>query len=305
MRDAIKQVAVIGAGALGSAYAALLFTMDGESVSFVADNERAVRLARDGVIVNGKLYRIPVLRSDAEVPPSDLVMVAVKYHHLDNAIRAMNKRVGDGTIIISVMNGIDSEERIGAVYGMDKVLYAIAVGIDAVREGNTVGYTNQGRIFFGEPHNKILSQRVKGLRELFERAGIAFEIPPDMIRMLWWKFMVNVGINQGSAVLRATYGVFQTSPEAHSLMESAMYEVIAIATKAGIELSGKDIEAWNSVLASLNPFGKTSMLQDIEAGRKTEVEMLAGQVIELGRRWNLPTPINQRLYEEIRKIERY
>jgi 2-dehydropantoate 2-reductase len=115
--------------------------------------------------------------------------------------------------------------------------------------------------------------------------------------------MVNVGANQTSAVLRANYGTLKTSPEARELMDSAMREVIAIARAMKVDLSEKDIEEWYKVLEPLNPEGKTSMFQDVEAGRKTEVEMFAGNVIELGKRCGVATPVNQRLFDELRRIE--
>jgi 2-dehydropantoate 2-reductase len=124
-----------------------------------------------------------------------------------------------------------------------------------------------------------------------------------MIQTLWWKFMINVGINQASAALRSTYGLFQTSREAKDLMESAMREVAAIARGLGIDLTEEDILKWNRVLSGLSPGGKTSMLQDVEAGRKTEVEMFAGKVMELGRRHNIPTPVNEKLYRLIKGME--
>ena len=303
MKKSIETVAIIGAGAMGGAYASLLYNMDSRCVLFVAGGDRFERLRRDGLIVNGKHYTIPVIRPEDSSAPSDLIIVAVKYQHLDKAIRDMKNRVGGETTIMSVMNGIESEERIGVVYGMEKVLYAVSMGIDALREGNRVNYTSQGKIFFGEARNNSLTERVKRVQALFDRAGIIYETPPDMIRILWWKFMVNVGINQASAVLRAPFHVFQTSQEARSLMESAMQEVVMLSERAGVNLSGEDIERFNKILMDINPQGKTSMLQDVEAGRKTEVEMFAGKVIELGRELGVPTPVNQKLFDSIRKIE--
>jgi len=115
--------------------------------------------------------------------------------------------------------------------------------------------------------------------------------------------MINVGINQASAALRAPYSVFQTSHEARQLMALAMEEVRVLSGKEGVLLSEKDLENWHRVLSNLNPQGKTSMLQDVEAGRKTEVDAFAGKVIELGKRHGIPTPINQRLFDEIKEIE--
>jgi 2-dehydropantoate 2-reductase len=170
-----------------------------------------------------------VIGPEEKSSPSDLIIFAVKSHHLREAIQDIKNRVRGNTLILSIMNGIDSEEQIAAVYGNDKVLFAVAVGIDAVREGNCITYTNPGKLLFGEAKNLVLSERIKQVQSLFLRAGIPYETPDDMIRVLWWKLMINVGINQASAVLRAPYGVFQTSQEARELMESAMREVVVLA----------------------------------------------------------------------------
>jgi 2-dehydropantoate 2-reductase len=302
MKPSIEKVAIIGAGALGAAYGSILYEMDPKCVCFIASGARYEKLKRDGVVVNGKRYAINVVRPE-EAAPADLLIVAVKHHHLDQAIGEMKKAVGTATTILSVMNGIDSEERIGAVYGMDKVVYGLTLGIDAVREGNSVNYKNQGRILFGEEKNTELTDRVRRIKELFDKAGIAYVIPPDMIRSLWFKYMINVGANQTSAVLRANYGTLRSSSEARELMDSAMREVITIARAMKVELSEKDIGEWYKVLDPLNPEGKTSMFQDVEAGRKTEVEMLAGTVIDLGKRYGVPTPVNRRLFDELKRIE--
>jgi 2-dehydropantoate 2-reductase len=126
-----------------------------------------------------------------------------------------------------------------------------------------------------------------------------------MIRMLWWKFMINVGVNQASAVMRAPYGVFQSSPDAQALTEALMREVIVLAQRIGVNLAEQDLDEWHPVLKRLSPEGKTSMLQDVEAGRKTEVEIFGGKVVELGERYGVPTPVNQTVLNIIRVLEQY
>jgi 2-dehydropantoate 2-reductase len=302
MEHAIEQVAIIGAGALGGIYGSLLYLSDPGSVHFIADGARQQRLQEEGIVVNGTRYPIPARRPE-QARPVDLVIVAVKHHQLDQALDDMKQAVGAGTVILSVMNGIDSEQRIGARFGSEKVLYGLALGIDAVREASGITYRNQGRILFGEPKNQELSGRVRRVGALFDRAGIAHLTPPDMIRSLWFKFMVNVGANQVSAVLGANYGTLRETDLARQLMEAAMQEVILLAQAEQVALSEADIEEWYRVLGSLDAAGKTSMLQDVEAGRKTEVEMLAGTVIELGKRHGIPTPVNGKLFEDLRQIE--
>jgi 2-dehydropantoate 2-reductase len=299
----IQRIAVVGGGAMGAFYATRFFDVDPSCVSLVADGERCERLRDQGLVVNGRSYAVPVLRPGDTAPPSDLVLVAVKNHHMDQALRDMQSRVGEHTVFLSVMNGIDSEEQLGRAFGMEKVLYAVALGIDSVREENRVTYTTPGVVHFGEAENREISERVRRVQELFDRAEIPWETPEDMIRTLWWKFMINVGVNQSSAVLRAPYGVFQRSQEARDLMEAAMWEVIAVAEHAGVSLNGQDIENWKTVLFTLGPEGKTSMLQDIEAGRKTEVEIFSGRVLELGETYDVPVPVNRVLFQILKAME--
>ncbi len=299
----IKNVAILGAGAMGAAYAARFSDGPQFSPVFVARGPRYDFLRADGVTVNGTHYAVPVVHPDESTAPADLVVVALKHHHLPEATKDLKNVVGDGTTIVSVMNGLDSEEYLGSVYGMDKLLYTIAVGIDAVRDGNKVVFTNPGKIIFGEPENSQISDRVRSVQEAFTRAGIAFDTPADMMRMLWWKFMVNVGVNQASAAMHAPYGVFQSSTEAQALMDSLMREVIVLAQRIGVNLAEQDLDGWYAVLKSLSPEGKTSMLQDIEAGRKTEVEAFAGKVVDLGKKHGVPTPVNETLFSIVRVLE--
>ena len=117
--------------------------------------------------------------------------------------------------------------------------------------------------------------------------------------------MVNVGVNQASAVMRAPLGVFQKSPEAQGLMEALMKEVIALTDVIDVNLTNRDIEEWYTFLSVLSPQGKTSMLQDIEAGRKTEVEIFGEKVVELGKAHGVPTPVNQTVLQIIRVLEQH
>ena len=301
----IEKVAILGAGAMGAYFASTFYEAAGFSTTLVARGQRYDRLKSDGLVVNGKRYLIPVTHPDNATSPADLIIVALKHHHLRQAIPDLQNLVDSQTTILSVMNGLDSEEYIGSVYGMDKMLYTISVGIDALRQGNQITYTRPGKHYFGEATNTHLSQQVRRVQVAFDRAGIAYETPTDMMRMLWWKFMVNVGMNQASAVMRAPYGAFQSSPEAQAVMEALMREVLALAETVGVNLAEQDIDEWYGFLTTLSPRGKTSMLQDIEAGRKTEVEIFGGKVVELGKAHSIPTPVNETMLRIIQVLERH
>jgi len=229
----------------------------------------------------------------------------VKSHHLKRAIADMAGYVGPSTLVLSLLNGITSEDELSAAFGREKLPYAMILGIDAVRVGNETSFSSSGKIHFGDARNTkgAWSERVSRIASLFARCGIDYVVPEDMLRSLWYKFMINVGINQASAVLRSTYGAFQRLPEAKAVMEASMREVIALSSALGTGLEESDIAAWKETLAGLSPEAKTSMLQDVEAGRKTEVEAFAGTVIALGEKAGVATPVNHLLFNMIRTIE--
>lgn len=299
----IQKVAIVGAGAMGAAYAAMFTDAVGFSVTFVARGERYERLKDQTFTINNRLYRIPVVHADKVPEPADLVIVALKHHHLVGALKDIRSLVGDDTATLSVMNGLESEETIGSVCGRDKLVYAIAVGIDAVHENGRFTFANPGKIIFGPMRDNASGPSLDRIREALNRAAIPNEISADIMRAMWWKFMINVGINQTSAVLRAPYKIFQSSAHARALMRSLMAEVVLLADKAGIGLSNKDLDEWDDILMTLSPDGKTSMLQDVEAGRKTEVELFAGKVTALGKTYQVPTPVNATIHRIIKVFE--
>ena len=299
----IHNVAILGAGAIGAALGAQFFDTPAFNTVLIADGERLNRLNRDGLVINGKPYHIPAIDPAQSHTTMDLIIVALKHHHMEAIIPGLGNIVGPQTLFLSLMNGLDSEEYIGSFYGMQKVLYGISVAIDAVRVGNSIHYTNPGVHYFGEAKNNPPSQNVLRVKQALEQAGIKYKIPDDMLRELWWKFMINVGINQASAIVRAPYGVFQTQPEAQAIMESLMLEVIALAKASGVNLSEQDLTGWYPIMHTLSPQGKTSMLQDIEAKRKTEVEMFSGKVVALGETLGIPTPVNKTVFQIIRVLE--
>lgn len=301
--EKIQKVTVVGLGALGCAYAGKLYDMNPDGLKIIANEQRAKRYKAEGFFINGKRYDFTYVSPTEQGEPADLIIVIVKAHQLSQAIADIKNQVGPNTVILSLLNGITSEEIIGKEYGMDKILYAVSYGLTANREGNHIQFPSYGNIAFGEKTNHEYSEKVKTVQDLFVRAGIPYSIPENMLHSLWWKFMFNVGINQCSAVTRGRFGVFQTVDSAKKLLTSAMREVVLLSEKAGVNLTNADIEKWYEILHSLDPNSRTSMLEDIECGRKTEVEIFGGTVCELGEKYGIDTPVNRTLLNIIRVIE--
>jgi 2-dehydropantoate 2-reductase len=228
----------------------------------------------------------------------------VLFRSLSQAIEDIKKFVSKDTIILSLLNGISSEATIGEAFGAEHVLPSFVIGTDAVRENTNIRYANIGKIVFGAGVPNAHSGQVAAVRSFFDAVQIPYTVSDNILRDLWWKFMVNVGVNQTSTVLRAPYGVFQKIGEAQELMVSAAREVIQLSQKAGIHLNQEDLAEFIKIINGLSPEAKTSMLQDIEAGRKTEVEIFAGTVLALGRQYMIRTPVNEILYKIITIMEK-
>jgi 2-dehydropantoate 2-reductase len=303
--NAIETVALVGLGAVGASYLAKISeNVPMENIRAVAAGARAERI-RSGVEVNGKKYLFPVYEPGQPTAPADLAIFAVKNHHLAEAMSDAKNQIGDETIIMSFLNGITSEETIAGAYGAGNVLYSIVMGIDATREGDGTAYSRLGIVQFGEAANieGNYSRNVALVRDFFEKTGVPYEIPGDMKWTLWKKFMINVGANQTSAILRCPYGVLQSSEEARDIARRAMEEVASLAPHEGLSLTDGDVRDAFARIDALSPGGRTSMCQDVEANRKTEIELFGATVVELGRRHGVSVPVNELMCKMIRAIE--
>ena len=298
----IKTVAIVGMGALGMLYGEQLQkVLPAGAVRFVMDEERFKRHKNDKYEVNG-VEQSFTLQSVAQAEPVDLVIVATKFSGLNEALEGMQGLVGPQTIIFSVLNGISSEEYIKERYGDDNLLYCVALGMDAVREGTSLTYQHKGILKLGMLAKK---QRpaLAAVMALLEKAGIQYVIEEDILHALWAKLLLNVGINQTCMVYETNYGGAFTNEEARQDMFAAMHEVITVAQREGIKLTEADFEGCVKVLRGLSPEGLPSMRQDAMAKRKSEVELFAGTIIRLGAKHNVPTPVNQRYYDIIKAME--
>lgn len=298
----IDNILIAGAGALGALYSHKLIEK-GKNVFYLAEDERRERLEKNGIAVNGKNYQVKCA-GDYNIFTADLVIVAVKYNHLDEIIPKIKKFIGKDTIIVSVLNGIDSEEIIRNNIFVGKMMRSVPLGMDALREGNKITYTVEGKLHFYPFDTTANKKDAENLKELFDECLLACEISENIMEITWFKYMINTGVNQISAVLEADFGFMKKNKYAGDLMNSAMLEVIAIANAEGIPLDAKtSIEKWQKILLSLGDSGKTSMCQDIIAKRKTEVEAFAGRIMVLGEKHNIDVTVNKVLYNFLKAKE--
>lgn len=301
----IETVALIGLGAIGASYLAQMSEkIPMEHIRAIASGDRARRYRDHGVFVNERQYFFPVCEPGEETGPADLLIFSVKHKDLGQAIADAKNQIGRDTIILSLLNGITSEREISDVCGAAHILPSTVIKIAATRTGDRTVNSKLGVIQFGDASGEGgRSEDVRLVAEFFDRTGIAYEIHEDMKRTLWQKFMLNVGINQTSAILRFPYGLMQTVGAARAVAFAAMEEVVSLAAFEGAELTSDDVSDALTRIETFPPDGKTSMLQDVESRRPTEAGILGEAVSELGVRHGVPTPVNKTLSRLIRAIE--
>ncbi|MBR6722333.1 ketopantoate reductase family protein [bacterium] len=299
----IKKVLICGIGAIGSILADKISKFDNENLRILVDKNRLETYIKTPKIFNDSELKLNYITPDNTDFKADLILIATKFNALDEVIKNLKNFVDENTIIMSILNGISSEEIIAKKYGWKNIPLTFFLGHSETIAPNQYYYDGRGTVVFGMKEKYTNPDIINTLDKYFTKTNINHKIPNDMNYSYWLKFMLNVSTNQPSAILRLTFGEMTSNPEFMSMFNNIMKEVQSIANAEGVKNTDKMIEDALTALKNLMPEGKTSMLQDVEAKRKTEVEMLAGTIIELGKKHNISTPYNTVMYEMIKSIE--
>ncbi len=300
----IRKVTLIGMGAAGSFFAPRLFNwLDEGDFRIVADGVRKERLEKYGITVNGIKYDFPIVKPSQKGEPADLIIIATKINELDQAIKDIKNQVGKNTIILSIQNGLDSEERVAKVYGWDHMLYSyVRMSID-MTNGHTDYNPSKGCIYFGEKDNTVYSEKVLAVKALFDECHIAYQINDDMIHGLWYKFIANVSESVPSALVQVPYGAYRVSEHLNAIRLAALEEVVAIAKAKGIEFSEREIDEEHKMVMNIRYDYRSSLLHDLKAKQHTEIESFSGAVVRFGKELGIPTPVNSVIYHTFKAME--
>ncbi len=296
----LKTVAVIGAGAIGSYFIDGLYDVLGENLWVVAEGERRERLLQKGLTVNGNNLTLNVKTSE-EAKGADLLIVAVKYGALRGSLPMIQTIVTENTVVLSPLNGVDSEQIIGDAVGDEHVVRSI-IKIASQRVGNEVVYNpdvTQG-IFFGETDGEM-SDRICALKALFDRSKVHYILSKNINKDIWLKYALNISMNLPQAIIGCGIGAYTDSEHMAFLSERMRDEVVAVAAAKGIDISSTDNPA--STNGPIRPESRFSTLQDLDAGRPTEIDMFSGTLIRMGEELGVATPFNEFAYHVIKSLE--
>lgn len=296
----IESVAVLGAGAVGSYVIWGLSEKAGVRLGVVAEGERAERLKQNGCAVNGTVYR-PEVWTPQEAHGVDLLVVALKYGALPGAMESIRAVVGEHTVVMSLMNGVDSEELIGAQVGDEKVIRSlIKVASHKEEDGYHFDPDATLGIIFGEEHAPFESERVRAIVDLFEGTGIHSRVTDEIRAEMWSKFRLNVCNNLPQAILGAGVGCYRDSEHMKAISDGLRRELEAIAAAKGVDLRKVDTSGRGSAVP---PTARYSTLQDLDAKRHTEIDMFSGALMRMGEELGIPTPYNEYTYHMIKALE--
>ena len=303
------RVVVVGAGSLGSAIGGTL-ARAGHDVTLVTRNVDHVAAVREhGLRMHDGTCEeaVPVGASTTydSLDPADLVVVLVKSFDTTDAVTSALPVVGDGTIVLTLQNGVGCEEMIADVVGAERVIAGRTFVGGRIVEPGVVEYGTDGRTTtIGELDGSI-TDRIERVAATFEAAGLRTIVTDDVVAMMWDKLLVNVSTGAWSALTRLPYGELSVHPDVEPMAIATVAEAMAVARALGIAITTTDpAEPWRRAWTGL-PYGfKASMLQSIEKGSRTEVDVMHGAVCRGGREAGVPTPINDTLWAAVRGLER-
>lgn len=296
----IKTVAVLGAGAVGSYVIWGLSRRKDIRLGVIAEGERAERMKK-GCLINGTVYH-PEVWTPQDARETDLLIVALKYGALPAALEGIRMIIGENTTVMSLMNGVNSEELISEKIGASHVLHSL-IKIASHKEENGYYFNPETTIgiIFGELTAPYQSERVQAVESLFKDTGLHYRVTEHIREEIWSKFRLNVCNNLPQAILGAGVGCYQDSVHMKQISGGLRRELEAVAAAKGIDISQADSSSSHG--SAVPPSARYSTLQDLDAGRHTEIDMFSGALVRMGRELGIPTPYNEYTYHMIKALE--
>nr|BAL53448.1 2-dehydropantoate 2-reductase [uncultured Chloroflexota bacterium] len=301
------KILIAGSGGVGGYYGGLL-ARSGNEVIFLARGEHLKALRAHGLqvkSVHGDFAISPVQATDTpgEAGVVDLILFCTKTYDTETVARSLQPCVGSETAILSLQNGIDAAERIGAILGMEHMLGGATWISSAVEAPGVIRQFSQfRRIVFGELDGRI-TPRAQAIYQTLSASGATVELSTNILSVLWTKFVFIAAMSGISSLTRLEIGEFRHVPETRALMTALMREVEALARAQNIALDADVVEKTLSFVDASAPNIKSSMQRDVESGRRTELESMIGVICRKGREWNVPTPVADFVYAALLPVE--
>ncbi len=291
------RIAVMGAGALGGYFGGRLANQ-GHEVTLVARGAHLAALKENGLrILSPKgdfhLPDIPATSDPREIGPVDLILFTVKIQDVESSAEALLPVLGPDTWAITVQNGVSAPDRLAVVIGSERVVPGVVRMPADIAEPGVIRHSASFDIFqFGEV-DRTISSRVQRLHKALLDAGCMPEVSSDIITELWRKFTMQASLASFCALTRLNFGPIRENAECASLFRGSIAETAAVGKTIKSDLPDDLADrAWDFV-QKIPPDAHASMLDDLNRGKPIEIDYLSGEVVKLGRKHNVPTPIHE------------
>lgn len=298
------KIAVMAAGGVGGYFGARLADA-GNDVTFIARGRHLEALREGGLGIESALGDVrlqPVSATDdpAEVGPVDVVLFAVKLWDTGDAARACRPLLGEDTAVINFQNGVGGVEALREVLGPDHALGGTAHIAAIIAEPGLIRHTGtMAKLAFGETDNRR-SARIEAFFEACRAADIEAHIPEDIERAIWEKFVFLAALSATTSAARQPVGPILAERDGRRQFRAVMEETAAVGRALDVDLSRDVVERLMAFADGLPGEMKSSMLGDLEAGRRIEVDWLSGAVSRKGRELGIATPLNDALYATLK-----
>lgn len=302
------KISILGAGAMGSLFGGFLSEAGNEVWLVDIWREHVDAIHAKGLIVEDergeRLIRgLRAVTSPGEAGESELVIVFVKSTVTEQAVGGARALFGKETLVLTLQNGLGNVERIASVIPASMILAGVTAQGATVLGPGRIYHAGAGLTSIGEISGPP-TPRVKRVAGLLDDAGIRTQVSDNVMGLIWGKLLVNVGINALSALTGLRNGELLDHPETLELMELGVLEAARVAEARGIQLPYEDPVAHTKEVAKLTSYNRSSMLQDVLARRRTEIDAINGAVVREGEALGIRTPINKVLTNLVRMLEK-
>jgi 2-dehydropantoate 2-reductase len=290
------KVAVVGTGAVGGYFGGRLAAA-GANVSFIARGAHLDALRRRGLRIEspfGNLHLPSVTATDdpTSIGAVDVVFFTVKLYDTEGATRLLPPLVGPDTAVVSFQNGVESVDVMSRVVGRAHTVGGTAFVSGVVAEPGVIRHTANDTLVFGELDGSA-SPRLTALVDACRAAGFKARLSNDIDIDIWSKFVWLSVFSGVTAVTRLPVGPLREDPDLLAMCHAAAMETMAVAHARGVHLTAQIFEEVLANLQRLPPHAKSSMLEDLERGRRLELAWLSGAVVRIGEQVDVPTPIHR------------
>lgn len=296
------EILVFGAGAIGSLFGGLLSQK--YDVTLLSRKLYADAVERNGLRIRGKTNLIVYPKARVNINHSyDLILLTVKSYATEEAAKQIKKSISENTIVLSLQNGLGNESLLAKYIGKRHLLKGLTShGVIYLKPG-VIYHSGIGETVIGELDGKI-TERVVRIAEIFDSVGIKTTAAKNIEAEMWVKVIINACINPLTAVTNLRNSAILKIPELRNLSRAICREAVEVANRStNVKLLYKCTIRKVENVARLTAENKSSMLQDIENKRRTEIDFINGKIVELGRKYQIDTPVNSALVALVKSIE--